>query len=273
MKIKYIIAGILLTVLFLPPAFSQTYYDKSFTLSQQETESKTYIARDYIRLNPGFQFSAQNGKTFSAHIDPTLLFPPDSNTYARPDGTITPDSTLGGMVGAIPGAFDVSPTGAATYTVPIECPVGINGMQPNVSLVYNSQGGNGIAGWGWNIGGLSSITRTGNTLYHDGKIGTIELTNSDSLMFDGQRLILVSGQGTHFTNGAKYRTEIETYSDITYKTINGYLCFEVITKEGIKLEYGSSSDSFIEAQGSSVPLFWLLTKSTDLRNGNYILYN
>ena len=42
-----------------------------------------------------------------------------------------------------------------------------------------------------------------------------DLSNTDNLILDGQRLILSSG--TNFVNGAKYRTEIEGYSDITYK--------------------------------------------------------
>jgi hypothetical protein len=198
------------------------------------------------------------------------LFPPTANTYAKPDGTIVTGSSQGGVVGSIPGQFDVSFTGAATYTVPVECPPGIQGMQPNIFLTYNSQGGNSIAGWGWNLGGISAISRTGSDLYHDAKNATIELTNSDNLVLDGQRLVLVSG--SHFASGAKYRTEIETFSDITYKSINGYLCFEVTTKEGKTMEYGSSSDSYIEAQGKSTSLLWLLRKVTD-PNGNYILYN
>jgi len=78
--------------------------------------------------------------------------------------------------------------------------------------------------------------------------------------------------GSNLASGSKYRTEIETYGDITYKSINGYLCFEVKTKEGLTMEYGSSADSYIEAQGSSVALTWLLRKVTDA-NGNYTIYN
>ncbi|MDR1881936.1 MAG: hypothetical protein LBR26_04045, partial [Prevotella sp.] len=243
---------------------------EKWELNAAENGNKTYIAREQISLKPGFSYKATSGSTFIGKIDQTLLFPPTGNTYAKPDGSITSNPALGGVVGAIPGQFSVSPSGAATYTIPIEVPSGINEMQPQISLVYNSQGGNGIAGWGWSIGGISAISRTGSTFYHDGKIATVELTNSDNLALDGQRLILVSG--THFTEGAKYRTEIEVYSEVTYKTINGFKCFEVITKEGMKMQYGASSDSYIEAQGSSSILTWLLTKVTD-QNGNYITYS
>lgn len=43
--------------------------------------------------------------------------------------------------GAVQGNFAVSPMGAATYTVPIEMPPGVRGMQPQIAITYDSQSG------------------------------------------------------------------------------------------------------------------------------------
>ncbi len=49
-------------------------------------------------------------------------------------------------------------TGAAATSIPINVPPGINGMQPNLSLSYNSYGRNGWVGVGWSLG-IGSIQR------------------------------------------------------------------------------------------------------------------
>ena len=53
-------------------------------------------------------------------------------------------------------AQSVTSDGAFTYSIPIKLPAGTNGMQPNISLNYNSMGGNGMVGVGWNLSGFRS---------------------------------------------------------------------------------------------------------------------
>ncbi|MCL2413493.1 MAG: hypothetical protein FWC98_05085, partial [Bacteroidales bacterium] len=70
-------------------------------------------------------------------------------------------NTLFGFVGT-------TPSGALTYTIPIQVPVGTSGMQPQLAIVYNSQNNfNGVLGLGFSISGLSSISRVGRNFYHD----------------------------------------------------------------------------------------------------------
>lgn len=51
-------------------------------------------------------------------------------------------------VGTLAGEADTV-GGAATYSVPIVVPPGRAGMQPALSIEYNSRAGNGVAGVGW----------------------------------------------------------------------------------------------------------------------------
>ncbi|MDR1758425.1 MAG: hypothetical protein LBR51_05665, partial [Bacteroidales bacterium] len=59
------------------------------------------------------------------------------------------DMTL--PVGSLPGAIDVSARGEVTYTIPVEVVPGTRGMQPSLSLVYNSLSGMGNMGMKWNL--------------------------------------------------------------------------------------------------------------------------
>lgn len=250
----------------------------NYTLTANESGAvKKYLARDFVKLQTGFQFAATGSNTFNAKVDPCILYPPTPTIYVFSDGSsaTTPTKVINGKtesgtqeVGTIPGQFAVSPTGAATYSMPIEVPAGINGMHPNLSIVYNSQGGNGILGLGTAISGLSAINRVPPSYYYDGNVAPVysATQRSDKFMLDGMRLLPVTGSSN------TYQTEINSYATITNEgTLNDpNQYFKVITKEGITMEYGATANAR-SVGANNVVMAWNISKMTDL-NGNYLEY-
>ena len=196
--------------------------------------------------------------------------PLDEPTYTElPSGSITARESGANTIGLTTGELSVSGSGAAVYTVPIAVPQGIGGVAPTLALTYNSQSGNGIAGYGWNLSGLSVISRVGSTMYHNGKITEVNLTNTDQFALDGQRLILK--EGTHGESGAVYETE--SFSQLHIKAIGrsknlafGPDYFEVLYPDGSKAYYGKDNNSqspmeyaisyWENAQGVSIRYFY-----------------
>ncbi|MBP0018798.1 MAG: VCBS repeat-containing protein [Cyanobacteria bacterium SBLK] len=175
-------------------------------------------------------------------------------------------------VGTTPGEFAVNGNGGATYAIPIEVPPGINGVQPNLSLVYNSQQGNGLLGVGWELAGLSAIARCGKNLATDGEIGGINFDEDDRFCFDGQRLMAI--RGSYGADGTEYRTERETWVRAISHTEggkNGPRSFTLTTQDGHQMEFGTSEDAKILAEGRSdgAVQVWALNKISD-RNGNFV---
>lgn len=150
-------------------------------------------------------------------------------------------------IGETMGELTVSLTGGASYNIPIAVPPGINGIKPTISISYNSQGGNGLAGYGWNLTGISVITRIPSTKFHDGNNDAVDFNNLDRFSFDGQRLVLKSG--TYGASGAQYETEnysnvkIISYGTSPYGTTYGPSYFIVYYPDGSTARYGSTTDS------------------------------
>ncbi|CAN7239165.1 SpvB/TcaC N-terminal domain-containing protein [Polaromonas sp. LjRoot131] len=176
------------------------------------------------------------------------------------------------VAGTAPGQFSVNESGAATYRIPIQVPPGVAGMEPKLELSYNSQGGNGLLGMGWSLGGLSAISRCPRTMAQDGVRGSVKYDMNDRYCMDGQRLILVSG--AYGAAGSEYRTELDSFSRITASGTagNGVASFTVQTKAGLTMEYGNTADSRIEAEGKSSVRVWAINKISDVKT-NYMTFS
>ena len=252
------------------------YQGESFVLDTTLSQHKNYefYAEDSIVLNEGFsRLSVESVPPAYFYtkffIDELGVYPPYSGQQGGPNEGDK------GVVGSLGGTIDVSVMGGAIYSIPIDLPAGINGMQPSLAITYNSQGGNGLMGWKWDLAGLSSITRTGRTRYHDGSVGGVTINaNNDRFLLDGQRLIKTQRQ----YNYDEFKIEQDDNSRIRayHEFHNGYLyigSFKVWKADGTIVEYGGTEDSRIVAQegnGHGI-VSWLVNKIID-RNGNAIQF-
>jgi hypothetical protein len=171
------------------------------------------------------------------------------------------------------GTFAISPTGAATYTIPIWAPPGPNGLQPQITLTYSSQTAAGAMGVGWSLTGLSSIYRCNQTAAQDAAPAPVALAYADRFCMDGKRLRLTSSENlsTYGQDGTTYQTEIADFSNVTAhgSAGNGPAYFTVQARNGRTYEYGNTSDSRVLANGTTASS-WMLDKVTD-RAGNTMI--
>lgn len=182
-----------------------------------------------------------------------------------------PKQNLGTVFGYTTGNFGVTDAGTTNYSIPLVIPPGTSGTAPKLSLSYDSQGNNGMIGSGWNLQGLSAITRSAQTYAQDGQLAGISLSTTDRFALDGERLI-VSNNVAYGSDQSQYVTEQNNFSRIVchtavYGTAIAPLYFVVFTKSGMTMEYGNTDDSRIQINGS-VPVYWLLNKVSD-KSGNY----
>ena len=148
-------------------------------------------------------------------------------------------------VGKIADAFSVSSTGEAVYSLSLNVPPGRLGMEPHLTLSYNSGSGEGSFGMGFGLSGLSSITRCPSTIAQDHRIRGVRYDTEDNFCLDGLRLVPVPVTPSHTEYGTatgEYRTFPDTFRRVrafaTAGLAKGPQFFTVETKSGRTAEYG-----------------------------------
>jgi RHS repeat-associated protein len=164
------------------------------------------------------------------------------------------------LVSSLPGEFAVDNKGAANYSIPLAIPPGRQGMQPKLSLVYNSQSGNGVLGVGFSLatGFPQSITRGRSILARDGAVRGADFSSNDKFYLDGKRLICVGGN--YGEPGSAYRTEVDSFVTVTTSGTGSdsgtwnIETFVVTDKSGTKMhfgKYGADTDGYQAGGGES----------------------
>lgn len=240
-------------------------------LNSPETKSRTVTDPVSITLSQGFR-AASSEVEFTARIqDSNPSNPPSSGGGGvSPVNPSTPGGTLGSnLFHDTQGNIEVNGAGQLQFTLPIALPPGVKSVAPQVNLVYTSGSGNGIAGYGWNLSGITSIARVGKNIDKDGKAEGISLTYNDYYSFNGQRLILKSGE--YGKDGSEYVTEkfsnvkIKAKGNLSGKAWKGPEYWEITFEDGSQAWYGNAAES-------RTPIEYNITKWKDAQ-GNYIVYH
>lgn len=197
--------------------------------------------------------------------------------------TSKPNCKIAKQVVPFGGTFNVGSFGNASYTIPIEVPAGVNGMQPSLSITYDSQAGNGLVGYGCNLDGFSKITRGGkDPRYDDGNVSGISFNNNqDTYYLDGQRLLLKPKSGEIDRNSGEYYLE----NDLSVRVLvhaskdgaqdnvgNVQKSWEVILADGTKMFYGQYADSRSMDIKERYTMAWCVCRMEDV-HGNYVTYS
>lgn len=221
-------------------------------------------------------------KTNIGISDPGPFDPTDPLDPSNPIGPLGPpidpigsnnngDLDIDGKeVGTTGGEVSVSLTGGANYSIPISLPPGINGVVPQIGLNYNSQSSDGNAGYGWNVSGISRITKVPSTLYHDGIIDPVDFDNLDRFALDGQRLILKTGD--YGVAGSTYETENFSTLQISLVANGSYQSyFKVEYPDGSFALYGYFNEISVSLPLIEYPVtLWQNAQNLKI---NYSYYN
>ncbi|MBO4596145.1 MAG: VCBS repeat-containing protein [Bacteroidales bacterium] len=165
----------------------------------------------------------------------------------------------------IPIQESTSPSGGLVYNIPVPTAAGVKGA-PAISLAYNSQGGNGLAGYGWNIGGLSSISISNKNHYYNGVVAPANIADTTSFYtLDGDPIVL-NADLAQFP-GYRYETA-RGHIKIRKRVTNGIVThFYALYPDGSRAVFG---DSLATSARGSFPIVQLKDKEGYVTRYSYM---
>jgi RHS repeat-associated protein len=226
-----------------------------------------------ITVKPGLSSTTINPNS-RLYINPNIQTPisySSNPTLGFQNQVPNLDQTLD--IGTIKGEANVNLVGAANYIIPFDLPQGTGGLTPEISLEYNSDNTQGTIGMGWNLNGLQIISRVEHNLNHKNYVAGVKGTNLDRFALNGN-LMIPGTVASNGLDGTEYHTELENFDKVIShggNGVNGPDWFEVLTKEGLTIEFGKTIDSKLKPNGSPSIFEWYINKIID-KHGNYVTF-
>ncbi len=139
-------------------------------------------------------------------------------------------------IGQIDVQANTAPNGSLQVTIPVNSYTSPRGMTPEIAINYNSNAGNGPLGMGWNLTGISEITRIDKTYYHDYVTEAANAwDNNCAFALDGIRLIRQNETSTLID----YQTEQGLIKVTGYLSPDGKIShFDAYFPDGQVCSYG-----------------------------------
>src|SRR5512139_123634 len=167
--------------------------------------------------------------------------------------------------------------GDARLAYPLEVPPGRQGVQPQLAVQYNSSGGNGWMGMGWDISmqAISIDTRWGVPRYQPDK-------ETETYLLNGEQLTPVAHRGELQNRSAEkvFHTRVEGQFRriVRHGDRPDNYWWEVTDKNGTRFIYGAdpvtlqrNADSTL-TDGAGNGFLWTLREMRDT-NGNFVRYH
>ncbi|WBQ08193.1 RHS repeat-associated core domain-containing protein [Kribbella sp. CA-293567] len=157
--------------------------------------------------------------------------------------------------------WQVDARGSFTDKIPLAVPA-FRDLTPPLALRYDSAGGNGWAGVGWSLDGVSEIERAGT-----GR-GTPKYDATDGYLLDGTELI-ACGAGSvspSCTTGGTHSTKTESYAKLTLTGTGSAARWTVVGKDGTKRLFAP-----VHPAGADLVFRWGLSQIID-PSGNTVTY-
>ena len=273
---KKISIGVEFDPMLIPAGYTQEdirtfYFDE---------EAKRWIKIELDSINKEANQIISNTNHFTDFISGIIKVPESPETQGYKSTSIKDIKAADPSAGIV----SINPPiannmGTANLNFPIKIPQGRQGMQPQLTITYNSEGGNGWLGLGWNLSipSISIDTRWGAPRFNQD-------LETETYSFEGQMLFPVAHRDElePRTPEKIFNPRVESAFDsiIRHGNLPNNYWWEVISKEGIRTFYGGlPGEGVIEnavlrdsENNTGNISYWSVLEKRDL-NGNSITYH